>query len=85
MRRRGHVPRKWKGCVSGGVVLLGSAAIGYWVSPAIGIVLAGMVGALILQSAFTNWCLADLFLRPMGLKPKLESKRTARRANPGLG
>jgi hypothetical protein len=29
---------------------------------------------MILQSAFTGWCPADLFMRLVGLKRKLEAK-----------
>ena len=57
-----------------GVLLLIFAAIAYWIDLVTGLVLAGLIGVMILQSAFTNWCPADLFLRPMGLRGKLESK-----------
>jgi len=30
------------------------------------------MGVMILQSALTDWCPADLFLRPMGLKKKAD-------------
>jgi hypothetical protein len=32
------------------------------------------MGVMTLQSAFSGWGPADLFLQPMGRKPKLESK-----------
>lgn len=57
-----------------GMLLLIFAAIAYWVDLAIGLALVIFMGVMILQSAFTNWCPADLFLRPMGLKRKLEGK-----------
>jgi hypothetical protein len=57
-----------------GVLLLIFAAIAYWVDLTIGLAFVAFMGVLILQSAFTGWCPADLFLRPMGLKSKLESK-----------
>jgi type III secretory pathway component EscT len=57
-----------------GILILLFAAIAYWVNLAAGLMLAAFMGAMILQSAFTDWCPADLFLRPMGLKKKLESK-----------
>ncbi len=57
-----------------GTLILVFAAIAYWVNLNIGLVLITLMGLMILQSAFTNWCPADLFLRPMGLKKKLESK-----------
>ena len=51
-----------------GILLLISAAIAYWVDLPLGVGLVVFMGAMILQSAFTNWCPADLFLRPLGLK-----------------
>ena len=58
-----------------GVLIIIFAAIANWGDLATGLVLAGFIGVMILQSAFTNWCQADLFMRPLGLKGKLESKR----------
>lgn len=57
-----------------GIMVLIFAAIAYWVDLTIGLVLVAFIGVMILQSAFTDWCPSDLFLRPMGLKKKLESK-----------
>ena len=57
----------------GGMILI-SVVVAYWVSLTAGLVLAVFVGAMTLQSVWTDWCPADLFLRPMGLKKKLESK-----------
>jgi hypothetical protein len=37
------------------------------------LVLVAFMGVMILQSAFTGWCPADLLLRPLRLKGKLES------------
>jgi len=53
-----------------GILLLVFAAIAYWGDRAIGLALVAVMGLMILQSAFTDWCPADLFLRPMGLKKK---------------
>ncbi len=53
-----------------GILLLIFAAIGYWGDRTIGLALVTFMGGMILQSAFTDWCPADLFLRPMGLKKK---------------
>jgi len=50
-----------------GVLLLVFAAIAYWGDPDSGIALVAVMGLLVLQSAFTNWCPADLFLKPMGM------------------
>jgi len=53
-----------------GILILIFAAIAHWGDLTIGLALVAVMGAMILQSAFTNWCPADLFLRPMGLKKK---------------
>ena len=52
------------------IVILISAVIAYWVNITTGLVLTVFVGVMILQSVFTDWCPADLILRPMGLKKK---------------
>ena len=57
-----------------GVLILIFAAIAYWVDLVTGLALVAFMGVMILQSAFTDWCPADLVLRPTGLKKKLESK-----------
>jgi len=56
-----------------GVLILIFAAIAYGVNLTIGLALVALIGLMILQSAFTDWCPADLFLRPMGLKKKQEA------------
>jgi len=56
-----------------GILLLIFAAIAYWVDLVVGLALVALMGVMILQSAFTNWCPADLFLRPIGLKRNVES------------
>ena len=57
-----------------GILILIFAAIAYWVDLTIGLALLAFMGVMILQSALTDWCPADLFLRPIGLKRKLEGK-----------
>jgi hypothetical protein len=57
-----------------GILILIFAAIAYWVNLTTGLALVVLMGVLILQSAFTDWCPADLILRPMGLKRKQTSK-----------
>ncbi len=57
-----------------GSLLLIFAAVAYWVNQNLGLALVVFMGVMILQSAFTDWCPADLFLRPMGLKRKRESQ-----------
>lgn len=57
-----------------GILILIFAAIAYWVDLTTGLALVAFMGVMILQSAFTDWCPADLFLRPMGLKWKLETR-----------
>lgn len=58
-----------------GVLILLFAAIAYWTNLTVGLVLLAFMGMMILQSAFTDWCPADLFLRPLGLKRKLDGKK----------
>jgi len=58
-----------------GILILIFAAIAYWVNLTLGLALVVFIGVMILQSAFTDWCPADLILRPMRLKRKLESKK----------
>ena len=53
-----------------GILILIFAAIGYWIDPTSGLALVGVMGVMILQSAFIDWCPADLFLRLLGLKRK---------------
>jgi hypothetical protein len=60
--------------IARGVLILSFAAVAYWVDHAFGLALIVVMGLLILQSAFTDWCPADLVLRPLGLKKKLERK-----------
>jgi hypothetical protein len=58
-----------------GILILISAAIAYWGNITTGLVLTVFVGVLTLQSVFTDWCPADLILRLLGLKGKLESQK----------
>ena len=53
-----------------GILILAFAAVAFWVDLTVGLVLLALLGMLILQSAFTDWCPADWFLRPIGLKKK---------------
>jgi hypothetical protein len=57
-----------------GVLILGFAALAWWGSRTVGLVLLVFMGVMILQSAFTGWCPADLILKPLGLKKILENK-----------
>ncbi|HLO33420.1 MAG TPA: YgaP-like transmembrane domain [Anaerolineales bacterium] len=57
-----------------GAMVLLSVAIAHWLSLTAGLVLAAFVGLMILQSVITDWCPADLLLRPLGLKKKLETR-----------
>ena len=50
-----------------GIVVLASALLAYFVSP-YWLILNGLVGLNLLQSAFTDWCPAMLVFRKMGLK-----------------
>ncbi len=58
-----------------GIIILLSVAIAYWVNLTVGLVLAVFIGIMTLQSVFTGWCPADLILRPLGLKKKLECRK----------
>lgn len=58
-----------------GILILIAAALVYWGSLTAGLVLAVFVGAMTLQSVLTDWCPADLILRPLGLKKKSESRK----------
>ena len=51
-----------------GFLILLFAAIAGWLDRTAGLLLLAAMGLLILQSSFTNWCPADIFLRPLGLK-----------------
>ncbi len=58
-----------------GILILLAAALVYWGSLTAGLVLAVFVGIMTLQSVVTDWCPADLILRPLGLKKKLEVRK----------
>jgi hypothetical protein len=60
--------------ITHGILILIFAATAYWGSLSLGLALLAFMGVMILQSAFTDWCPADLFLRPLGLKKKWEDK-----------
>jgi len=60
--------------IARGILILTFAAIAFWGSLTLGLALLAFMGVMILQSAFTDWCPADLFLRPLGLKKSLEIK-----------
>ena len=51
-----------------GILILLFVAIAGWVDHRTGLALLAAMGLLILQSSFTGWCPADLFLHPLGLK-----------------
>jgi hypothetical protein len=57
-----------------GILILVFAAVAWLANLPFGLSLVVFMGVMILQSAFTDWCPADLLLRPMGLKKKLERK-----------
>ncbi len=49
-----------------GVFVLGSLALGYWVSPW-WYLFTAFVGLNLLQSSFTKWCLMEDILRKVGI------------------
>jgi hypothetical protein len=50
-----------------GAIVVGSVALGYWVSP-YWFLLTAFVGLNLFQSAFSNWCPMMTFLRKAGVK-----------------
>ncbi len=59
-----------------GTMILVFAAIAYWVSLPVGLALVAFMGLMRIQESLTDWCPSDLFLRPVGLKKKLETKQS---------
>jgi Protein of unknown function (DUF2892) len=59
-----------------GILILGFAAIAWWVNLPIGLTIVVFMGGMILQSAFTDWCPVDLILQPMGLKKETGKPKT---------
>jgi hypothetical protein len=53
-----------------GILILIFAFIAWRVDLSLGLMLLAGMGLMILQSAFTGWCPADLLLVPLGLKKK---------------
>ena len=51
-----------------GTFVVGSLALGHWVSPW-WYLFTAFVGLNLFQSAFTNWCPMMTFLRKLGVKP----------------
>ncbi len=56
---------RWLRLIAGAFVM-GSLALGHWVSPW-WYLFTAFVGLNLFQSAFTNWCLMMTFLRWLGL------------------
>ena len=52
--------------IAGAFVML-SLALGYWISP-YWLLLTGLVGLNLFQSAFTNWCPMITILRKSGVR-----------------
>jgi hypothetical protein len=50
-----------------GTFVMVSLALGYWVSP-YWYLFTAFVGANLFQSALTNWCLMETFLKKLGVK-----------------
>jgi hypothetical protein len=53
-----------------GTFVMGSLALGHWVNP-YWYLFTAFVGANLFQSALTNWCLMETFLRKLGVKAGL--------------
>ncbi len=58
-----------------GILILVFAVIAYWVDLKLGLALVGFMGLMILQSVWTDWCPADLILKPLGFRRKSEIQR----------
>lgn len=57
-----------------GIMILVFAAIALWVSQPVGLALVAFMGVMKLQESVSDWCPSDLFLRPLGLKKRSETK-----------
>ena len=57
--------------IQGSLVLV-FAGIAYFVNLEIGIILVAIMGFLLVQSSFTDWCIPDPFLKRIGFKKKLD-------------
>ena len=55
------------------ILILVFAAMAFWYDLTLGLALVALMGLMILQSVWTDWCPADLFLKPLGLKSKMKS------------
>lgn len=58
-----------------GTFILLSVALGYWVSP-YWFLFTAFVGANLLQSSFTKWCLMEDILKGLGVGKKGTAKNT---------
>jgi len=58
---------RWLRLIAGAFVL-GTLALGHWVSPW-WYLFTAFVGLNLFQSAFTNWCPMITFLRKLGVRP----------------
>jgi hypothetical protein len=56
-----------------GTFVLASVALGYWVNPWF-FAFTAFVGANLLQSAFTRWCLMEDILRRFGVKGECDER-----------
>ena len=56
------------------ILILVFAAMAFGYNLTLGLALVVLMGLMILQSVWTDWCPADLFLKPLGLKRKMERK-----------
>ena len=56
-----------------GTFILISLALAVWVSKW-WLLFTAFVGVNLAQSAFTNWCLMEIFLKKLGVKSRCDSK-----------
>ncbi len=57
---------KWIRVIAGSFILI-SVALAVWVNPW-WLLMTAFVGLNLIQSVFTNWCLAEILLKKLGVK-----------------
>jgi len=67
--------------VIAGIFILMSAALAIWVSRW-WLIWTTLVGVNLVQSAFTNWCLAEIILKKFGVKGDCCSNSPSKSDNP---
>ncbi|MCM8776424.1 MAG: DUF2892 domain-containing protein [Candidatus Omnitrophica bacterium] len=63
---------RWIRLIAGTLILV-SVALAVWVNPW-WLLVTAFVGVNLVQSALTQWCLAEIILKKMGVKPGSSSR-----------